>query len=97
MDSIRADMGDRWCHRCDYCQPCPQGIPISLILVTESIVKRMSYETAVQFLKPAMDKAATCTSCGECTERCPYDLNVPELIAGCRESYDRYAATGRWK
>jgi hypothetical protein len=46
MEEIRKSLGDIWCHRCDYCQPCPQDIPISLVSVTESIVRCMSYDTA---------------------------------------------------
>ena len=96
IDEIRREMGGFWCHRCDYCQPCPQGIPISLVLVTESVVKRMSYDTAVPFLRPALEKAATCTECGECAPRCPYDLKIPELLKGYRASFERYVETKQW-
>jgi predicted aldo/keto reductase-like oxidoreductase len=26
------------------------------------------------------EKAANCTECGECKERCPYELLIPEMI-----------------
>ena len=96
MEEIRKSLGDTWCHRCDYCQPCPQDIPISLVLVTESIVRRMSYDTAVDFLRPAMDRAATCTECGSCVERCPYGLNIPELLKRYRAGYEEFVATRQW-
>ena len=28
-----------------------------------------------------MEKAANCTECGECEERCPYHLPIREMIA----------------
>jgi predicted aldo/keto reductase-like oxidoreductase len=96
MEEIRTSLGDTWCHRCDYCQPCPEGIPISLVLVTESVVRRMSYDTAVPFLRPAIDKAASCTECGSCAERCPYDLKIPDLLKRYRTGYDNYVRTRRW-
>jgi predicted aldo/keto reductase-like oxidoreductase len=96
MEEIHRSLGDTWCHRCDYCQPCPQGIPISLVLVTESIVRRMSYDTAVPFLRPAMEKAASCTECGSCVERCPYGLNIPELLKRYRHGYEHFVNTRQW-
>jgi len=96
IDEIRKEMGNSWCHRCDYCQPCTQGIPISLVLVTESIVKRMSSNVAVPFLTPAMEKADSCTECRECVERCPYDLDIPKLLKQYRTAWEGYAKTKQW-
>ena len=28
----------------------------------------------------AVERAATCTECGDCEERCPYDLVIREII-----------------
>jgi predicted aldo/keto reductase-like oxidoreductase len=96
MAEIRREMGETWCHRCDYCQPCPQGIPISLVLVAESISKRMPYNTAVSFLTTAIKKAEACTECRECIERCPYDLNIPELLEKSRSSWKNFLQTKKW-
>jgi predicted aldo/keto reductase-like oxidoreductase len=96
MDRIRRDVGSSWCHRCDYCQPCPQDIPISLLMVSESMVKRMSYDTTVELLTPVMEKASTCTECGACAERCPYELKIPDLLKTYRAAWDRYLETKKW-
>ncbi|MDR3301886.1 MAG: hypothetical protein LBT01_05050 [Spirochaetaceae bacterium] len=37
VEKYRAELGPSWCHRCDYCQPCPQGIAISTVLSSKSI------------------------------------------------------------
>jgi len=96
MEQIKRKMGGSWCHRCEYCQPCPQGIPISLVLVSESIAKRMPYDSAASFLKEAMQKAKNCTECRECVERCPYDLNIPELLEKRISSWKNYLQTKTW-
>lgn len=70
-----------FCRRCDYCQPCPEGIPIQTLLGVRSLVKRMGRE-ALQGgpFWQSIDKGRRCTACGECVSRCPYDLPVPDLI-----------------
>jgi len=80
IQKIREELGKEFCHRCDYCQPCPQGIPISQVLIVKSIVKRMPWQRVFEFIEPAVQKARECTECEECIERCPYDLAIPELL-----------------
>jgi predicted aldo/keto reductase-like oxidoreductase len=81
MKRIRAEMGNRFCHRCDYCQPCTTGIPISMIMTAKSFYKRLPKERFFSpMLKPAMEKAANCSECGECETRCPYHLPIREMM-----------------
>ena len=77
---LRTELGSSWCHRCDYCQPCAQGIPISTVLTSKSFLKRFSLEKARFFAQEAVEKAHDCTECRECVARCPYDLNIPVLL-----------------
>lgn len=93
IEEIRKELGVSWCHRCDYCQPCPQDIRISPVLNAKSIVKRMPYDTACSFLDPAMKKARDCTDCQECIEKCPYNLNIPELLSKNLVLWEKYKET----
>lgn len=70
-----------FCRRCDYCQPCPEEIPIQAILGVRSMVKRMG-KTILQKgrHREAIDKARNCSKCEECMARCPYQLSIPNLI-----------------
>jgi len=90
IDKVKAELGDKWCHRCDYCQPCPQNIGISLALTVEGIIKRLPYERALTFVGHHMQRARECTGCRECMARCPYDLNVPELLKEKVPIWERY-------
>jgi predicted aldo/keto reductase-like oxidoreductase len=81
MDQMRLELGTRFCRRCDYCQPCTVEIPISSAMGFRSIVKRLPPERlfAGKFAD-TMEQAANCTECGECEERCPYQLPVREIL-----------------
>ena len=81
MVRIKQELGTRFCRRCNYCQPCPQEIPISVVLTFESFVKRMPVERLLSGgLARAMERAETCLKCGECEEKCPYGLPIREMI-----------------
>ncbi len=83
-EEIRAIQGEfdkQFCRRCDYCQPCPEGIPIQHVIGIKSMVKRMGPGILKEgWPKFAIEQARNCTECGECMERCPYELPIPELI-----------------
>jgi len=89
IEKVKAELGATWCHRCDYCQPCPQGIGISTALNVKSIFKRMTAERAHAFVGAPIEKARTCIQCGECVKRCPYHLDVPELLKERIKDWER--------
>jgi len=77
----RLALGDQFCRACNYCQPCPQDIPISTVLRWEVTVKRMGWAPRIiDRLKDGLAKAATCIECGDCESRCPYHLPIRELL-----------------
>lgn len=82
MQRLREELGNRFCRRCDYCQPCTAEIPISMVMSAPSFFKRMPQERLFSgMVAELMEKAANCTECGDCEERCPYHLPVREMIA----------------
>ena len=80
IEKLRLEFGPVWCHRCDYCQPCRQGIPISSVLSLKSAFKRMTPVRARSMVGPGIEKARTCIECGDCLPRCPYHLQIPSLL-----------------
>jgi predicted aldo/keto reductase-like oxidoreductase len=82
MQKLKKELGTRFCHRCDYCQPCTEGIMISNVMSYPSLRRRLPPELLFGSIWGKMvEKAAECTECGECEERCPYDLPIRELLA----------------
>lgn len=75
----------RFCRRCGYCLPCPEGLNIPFLLLIEAYYSRYDLrDWALSRLKTLEKKYADCTACGICVERCPYDLPVPELMERAR-------------
>ena len=88
IEKLRAEFGPSWCHRCDYCKPCPQDIPMSMVLLARSMVKRFSPERARSMVGSNIDKARNCVECGACVTRCPYNLEIPKLMKESIEFWD---------
>jgi predicted aldo/keto reductase-like oxidoreductase len=83
---ISSEFDKKFCRRCDYCLPCPEGIPIQFALGVRSMVRRMGPGVLTQpMFKAIREKAANCTGCGDCMQRCPYSLPIPDMI---RENID---------
>lgn len=80
MEKYRQDLGSRFCRRCEYCQPCPNGVSITPAMSYPIVTKRMSSAVSVERLKNAMDSVTKCISCGMCIKRCPYELPIPEIL-----------------
>ena len=88
IEAIRRELGTRFCHRCDYCQPCPQGIAISTVLSIRSNLRRFPLERVFgEPLAATVRKALDCAECGECETRCPYNLPIREMLAQEAEFY----------
>jgi len=92
VDKIKKEIGSSWCHRCEYCQPCPQKIAISMALNTASFMKRLPPHRAKEMAGSVMETARTCTSCRACVQRCPYDLEVPALLKDKLEKWDKFVS-----
>jgi predicted aldo/keto reductase-like oxidoreductase len=90
IQKVKAELAGRWCHRCDYCQPCPQGIPISSVLSIETFMRRMPWKSVSQMAGRFFDAARECAECHACAARCPYNLNIPELLKEKSVIWDNY-------
>lgn len=81
IERISKEFENKFCRRCDYCQPCPVEIPIQFVLGARSLVKRMGLGALkTPMFASLWEKAAKCTECGDCMERCPYGLSIPDMI-----------------
>ena len=88
IQQMRQQFDRQFCRRCDYCQPCSQGINIQLMMGIKSVIKRFGNPDEIAWVKGMAEKARDCTECGDCLPRCPYQLPIPELIKKNLEWYD---------
>lgn len=81
MEAMRVEFSEAFCRRCEYCQPCPESIPIQVVLATKRILRNfgdMAFRR--EWFINAMAAARNCTECGQCQEKCPYNLPVPQMM-----------------
>ena len=45
-------------------------------------------------LGPAIEHSYECVECRECVPRCPYDLDIPELLKVQQAKYREFLSTG---
>ncbi len=75
-------LGSTFCRRCEYCMPCPQGLPISFLHVLKNYyflyhLKDWVWERLGALAKTYPD----CLACGECVKKCPYGLDMPAIFS----------------
>jgi predicted aldo/keto reductase-like oxidoreductase len=101
IEQITEHLDHLRCRICYECEPCPQGIPISLLLGTEVIYdhyRTMGVEKFKQFpwsqerirnhigpLKQTISQIRSCTKCKICEERCPHNLSVVSMLQNMLE------------
>ncbi len=75
-------LGSSFCRRCEYCMPCPHGLPISFLHVLKNYyflydLKDWVWERIGALAKTYKD----CAACGECVKKCPYQLDMPKIFS----------------
>ncbi len=90
MEGYRAELGDAFCRRCEYCQPCEQGVAITPAMLYGVLARRMGPGKAAGFAAKFMESVRACIECGECAERCPYGLPIPERLKAHLALYDQH-------
>ncbi len=81
IEKIRRDLGTNFCRRCNYCAPCSAGISIPAVFLMEGYYSRYDLKEWALARYAGMEKtAADCIGCGECEERCPYNLPIRKMM-----------------
>jgi predicted aldo/keto reductase-like oxidoreductase len=76
------------CTACRYCMPCPNGVDIPRIfeLYNDAIIyndhhhPRWAYSANSPGILKEENRADKCIQCGQCVEKCPQKLPIPELL-----------------
>ncbi|MBP3890873.1 MAG: aldo/keto reductase [Solobacterium sp.] len=70
-----------FCRGCGYCMPCPVGIDIPTSARASILMRKMNPAIwGSKERQEVMKKTEDCVNCRTCVSRCPYELNIPELL-----------------
>ena len=81
-ESIRKELGTRFCRRCGYCAPCSNGIDIPVTFTLANYARKYGLADWAKVRYDAMTyHAGSCVQCGACETRCPYNLPIRDMLA----------------
>ena len=81
LRDIKEQWGERFCRRCGYCLPCPNGLNIPFLFLIDGYYTRYELKDwALARLATLEKKFKDCKACGECLEKCPYGLPIPDMM-----------------
>jgi predicted aldo/keto reductase-like oxidoreductase len=71
------------CTKCEYCLPCPNGVKIPTIFEVYNELVMYGDEGRARWFYSTLDEAQranNCIECGECLEKCPQGIDIPEWL-----------------
>ncbi len=93
------------CTACGYCMPCPEGVDIpqnfaclNNVFLEKSRFRRFQTRRAYKKLKSSKNKvnlsipdgnAKLCNKCGQCVEKCPQRINIPEELEKVKKNLSK--------
>lgn len=89
----REQLAGNFCRGCGYCLPCTADIMINQCARMSLMLRRApSKAWLTPQMQAEMAKVRDCTECGICMTRCPYGLDIPNLLKRNYEDYQRVLA-----
>lgn len=88
IEKERAEFAGEFCRACGYCMPCPVGIQIPTVARLHLLCTRSPYQGFItDEYYESLKVVDECIHCGQCSSRCPYQMDVPSMV---RKQYDKY-------
>jgi predicted aldo/keto reductase-like oxidoreductase len=70
-----------FCRECGLCTPCPDGVEIESILKWDMYYSFYGIQKWTREQYPKLrTRVKSCTECGKCEEKCPYNLPVMKML-----------------
>ena len=88
IEEIRTELGTRFCRQCLYCMPCPNGVNIWMLMITQGMHRLWPLDTFLEWMEKPIESGRNCVQCGECEEKCPYHLPIREMIVENMKFYE---------
>lgn len=90
VQNIRDTLGNQFCRRCNYCQPCTMGINISFCFTINGYLTRYGLKDwAIGRYKGMAVEPNACVECGMCESRCPYHLPIIEMLKDVYSNFQK--------
>lgn len=81
IEKDKKDLSGEFCRGCGYCMPCPQGIVINQCARMIQLIRRSPSQTQLSKENvEMMMRIKKCVRCGSCKKKCPYSLDIPNLL-----------------
>lgn len=88
IERDKKELGVNFCRGCGYCMPCPEEINISLCARMSLWIRRFPTEPNLdEKTQEIMNRTKDCSECYSCVDKCPYELDIPELL---KENFKDY-------
>lgn len=88
IENDKKELSGDFCRGCGYCMPCTVGIMINQCNRMSLMLRRAPSDSWLSpFWQNEMKRAEGCVECHVCMSRCPYELNIPELLKKNTEDY----------
>lgn len=93
IEKEQKELTGEFCRGCGYCMPCPAGIMINQCARMSLMLRRApSKDWLTPEMQAEMKKIEVCLHCNQCMKKCPYELNIPELLKKNYEDYKKVLA-----
>ena len=90
IEKDRRELCGEFCRGCGYCQPCTVGIQIQDCNRMSLFLQRAPHSVYVtDEWRREMDKIDDCVHCDLCKSRCPYGLDIPNLLVKNKADFDK--------
>jgi predicted aldo/keto reductase-like oxidoreductase len=79
-----------FCRVCGQCMPCPDGVEIPMILKWDTYYSFYDIKKWTRDQYPKLrTRVNSCTECGNCEEKCPYNLPVVDMLKEAQKRMTR--------
>ena len=81
IDAEKRELSGNFCRGCGYCMPCTVGITINQCNRMSLMLRRAPSQSWLNdHWRKEMEKIEDCIDCRLCIDKCPYELQIPELL-----------------
>ena len=93
IEKDRNELLGEFCRGCGYCMPCTMDITINQCARMSQMIRRApSQNWLTEHWQKEMMKIDLCVNCYMCKTRCPYELDIPNLLRKNLKDYKEILA-----